>query len=212
MPAFHPIQPILVAILAAVLYYLRRKSAADSSSKSGSKSPAATTTAPKPGKPKDTPELLHQRQRQQALKVKREALGLPALPADSDELHGLLMEMQIAGSVATLACFANGDAILLSQAGTGLSAGARRENVREAVRQAIALAQQAFPRMTPATTQPLPGADQVRFYALTPRGVFGVDTDRATAGQPSNALSPLFYAGQEVVSQMRKAETDPARA
>ena len=41
---------------------------------------------------------------------------------------------------------------------------------------------------------------------LTPRGVFTTETDREALGEPGSELAPLFYSGQEVVTQMRQVQ------
>jgi hypothetical protein len=209
MPSIHPIQPILVAVLAGILWYMKRKPADRSASGSRGKKPAAPTPtqspAQKAAKAKEKAEQAYLKLRQQALQTKREGLGLPP-PQGDDEIYGLLMEMEIADSVVTLVCFANGEASLCYQSGGGMVGEPSHEEVHRAAKEWVALGQRALPRMVPSTSQPLPGPDKIRFYALTSNAILATETDRAAIGQPGNDLSALFYSGQEVVSQMREAQ------
>ncbi len=121
------------------------------------------------------------------------------------------MEMGVANSVVTLACFADGDASVLYRTGGGMIGGISHENVRKASKELVALAQTALARMTKTASQPLPGPDRVRFYVLTPRGVLTTETGREALGERRTELSPLFYSGQEVVAQMRQAGEQKAQ-
>jgi len=212
MRHIHPIQPILVIVLAVVLWYLKRKPGEGPASAGGGKGPNARPAAQKVVKPQEPPEVVYMRLREQALETQRETLGLPGLPGEvkSDEVYGLLMEMEIAGSVVTLVCFASGDASIYYQSGGGMVGGISHDNVRKAAKEFISLGQNALSRMIRTGSQPLPGAGKIRFYALTPRGTLTTETDREAIGRPGNELSSLFYCGQEVVSQMREAQAQRA--
>jgi hypothetical protein len=118
------------------------------------------------------------------------------------------MEMSIASSVVTLACFGSGDASVFYQTGGGMVGGISHEPVRKAAKEFVAQAQKALPRMKKTTEYPLPSPDSVRFYVLTPKGVFTTETSRQALSDSQNALSTLFYSGQEVVSQMRQVQED----
>jgi hypothetical protein len=108
--------------------------------------------------------------------------------------------------VVTLASFANGDARLYYKTGGGMVGGISHEKVRKAAQEFSALARKALPRMSRVTSYPVPNEDRVRFYVLTPRGIFTTETDREALGEPGNELAPLFYSGQEVVTQMRQVQ------
>jgi hypothetical protein len=121
------------------------------------------------------------------------------------------MEMEMSGSVVTLACFVDGDAGVYYKTGGGMKGGIGHETVRNAAKAAIELTEPVLPRMIKTTNFPLPGADRVRFYVLTSQGVFTTETSRQSLSEQS-ALSPLFSAGQEVVSQMRMVQEQKAAA
>lgn len=195
-------------ILCVVLWWMRRKKKQESGAAGGPKG-----MAPQPGvervvKPKDPPEVVYANLRKKILETPRETLGLPGEPGEVNRMepYGLVMEMGISDSAVMLACFANGDAGVYYQTGGGMKGGLAHETVRNAVKELIALAEKALPKMARYTGQPTPGPGKVRFYVLTPRGLVTAETDREALGDPGNQLGPLFYSGQEVVSQMREVQ------
>jgi hypothetical protein len=210
----NPYQFIATVILVAIFWYMRRKKAQESGAAGGPKGPGPQPGVPKVAKPKDPPEVVYANLRKRILETPRESLGLPDVevvqvaPGEAKpmEPYGLVMEMGISDSAVMLACFANGDAGVYYQTGGGMKGGLAHESVRKASRDLIALAQKALPKMARFTGQPTPGAGRVRFYVLTPRGPVTAETDREALADPGNPLGPLFYSGQEVVSQMREVQ------
>ena len=205
MQHIHPIQPILVIILVAVLWYMRKKKGPQAAGTPGKGEPRAAVTRPKETK---TPEQVYMDLRQRALQRMPGSLDVEL---QENQPHGLVMEMGVPNSVVTLACFADGDAGVYYKDGGGMKGGIGHETVRNAAKEAIALSEQVLPRMIQTSNFPLPGQDRVRFYVLTPKGVFTTETGRQSLAD-QNALSPLFYAGQEVVSQMRLVQEQRSAA
>lgn len=205
----NPYMFIATVILIAVFLYMRRKKAQEAGG-------GAKTADSEPGiqrvvKVKEPPEVVYMNTRRKILETSRESLGLPgvqAVPGEArpTEPHGLVMEMGISNSAVMLACFANGDAGVYYQTGGGMKGGLAHESVRKASQELIALAEKALPKMTRYTGQAIPGPGRVRFYVLTSRGPVTVETDREALADPGNPLGPLFYSGQEVVSQMREVQ------
>ena len=70
----------------------------------------------------------------------------------------------------------------------------------------VALAAKFQPQMTATTAFPLPTKGQTVFYALTDAGVFTAGAPEEDLGEQRHSLSPLFYAGQEVITQYRLIE------
>lgn len=190
----YPWEVVVMAILVGALIYFKRQQRAAQAPKTGAG-----------GRRTQTPEEAYMDLRRQAIETdpKRLALTSELKPTDA---YGALMEMGISSSVVTLACFADGDARVLYKAGGGMIGGISHENVRKVSREFIALAQRALAGMTKTTDHPLPGPDKLRFYVLTPRGVFTTETDRRILGRAESELSALYYSGQEVVAQMRQVE------
>lgn len=209
MRHIHPIQPILLVVFIVAFLWYRKKNAppgpaAGAPGAGGAPRPAAT----RPAKVEETPEAVYMRLRKRALDK------VPAnfvLGGSEDEPYGALMEMGIADSAVTLACFADGDAGLYYQSGGGMVGGGSHESVRKAAKDFLALAGKAVPRMIKTANHPLPAPGRVRFYVLTPKGILTTETDREALGEESrNELSALFYSGQEVVAQMRQVQAQKA--
>ncbi|HEY0513508.1 MAG TPA: hypothetical protein VGH73_16480 [Thermoanaerobaculia bacterium] len=202
----YPWEIFALIVFGAILYYFKR----DRTPKGSAAAPAKRAMPGIPGLKKaapaaaESPEEVYTNLRQQALETVAENLALPAGP--KVEPFGVLMEMGIPKSVVTLVCFADGNASLYYKTGGGMVGGVSHENVRKAAQEFTALARKTLPRMKRATTYPLPEPDRVRFYALTSRGIFTIETYREDLGETQSDLSALFYSGQEVVTQMRQAQ------
>lgn len=208
MEHIQPWQVAATLILIGVLVYMRRDKLAKWF---GSRPSASIGGGAKAGAQKrETVEEAFQRLRRQALATDPRTLPL-AGELKPDTAFGALMEMEVASSVVTLACLADGDARLLYRTGGGMIGGGVHENVRKAAKEFVALAQRALPNMTRTADYPLPAAGRVRFYALTPRGVFTTETDRQVLGNARSTLAALFYSGQEVVTQMREIQEQRSR-
>ena len=190
----YPWEVIFVIALVAVVVYVRRQQAL----KSG-----AFTPKRKGGK--ETPEDAYMRLRYQALTTIAARLGLPG-ELKANDPYGVIMEMGIPKSVVTLAAFADGDARLYYKTGGGMVGGISHQSVRQAAQELVSLSRKVLGRMTKVTEYPLPGPDRVRFYVLTPRGIFTTEADRQRFGETASDLSTLFYKGQEVVTQMRQVQ------
>lgn len=203
-----PTKVILVLLLAAVLWYVKRK---QGSGKAISGAPGNTLPAARPAVAKvvKSPEEIYMSLREAALRRDPEQLFLPD-GLKPDEPYGALMEMGIPNSVVTLACFADGDAGLYYKTGGGMKGGGSHETVRRAAKQFIALSHKALPRMVKTDSHPLPEAEKVRFYVLTPKGTFTTEANRQALGGSENELSALFYSGQDVVGQMRQVQEEKA--
>jgi hypothetical protein len=132
------------------------------------------------------------------------------ISVQENEAYGSLMELGMPSSIVTLICFANGDASFCYQSGGGMTGGGVHERVRQAAKQFILLAERAIPELALATEQPLPQPDTVRFYVLTPKGIFTSEVYREDLADPQSPLGALFYAGQEVVTVMRQVQAQRA--
>jgi len=202
MNHIHPIEPIATVLLIVLFFYLRRKRKAE-------EGPARPKTVePKiaierPAKVEDPPEVAYAKLRRRAFETTPEALGM-ANDLSLDDPYVLLMEMGMPGTVVTLACFADGDAGVYYQTGGGMIGGRAHETVRQAAKGFIAQIKPLVVGMEKMADPPPPGPDRVRFTALTLEGTFTAETDREALADPGNALSSLFYSGQEVVSKMRE--------
>src|SRR5262245_43410641 len=188
-------EPIAVIVLTVLFLWFRRKQKqkAEAEARAAAARPMRARTA----------EEIYMDMRRQAFATTAQNLGRD--PKGS-EPYGLLMEMGIQISVVTLVCFVDGDANVYYKTGGGMIGGLSHEDVRNASKAFVALAPKALPKMVKTTDFPLPGMDKVRFYVLTPQGVFTTETSRQTLANPKSELGALFYSGQEVVAQMRQIQ------
>jgi hypothetical protein len=202
----NPVIFILTVILTAVFIYMQmqKRKAQGPKPKFGQ---APKPAAPKPPKPAKPPEEVFMDLRKQAFVTDPAGIGLTV---QENEAYGGLMELGLPTSIVTLICFANGDASFCYQSGGGMTGGGGHEPVRKAAKEFVLLAEKALPEMSPATEQPLPQPDTVRFYVLTPKGIFTTETYREDLGDPKSPLGALFYGGQEVVTQMRQIQAQRA--
>ena len=197
----------LTGLIAAFIYYRWRQKKAEGPKKLPFGVGPVPTGRSGPARPVKTPEAVFAGLRKEALETSPMNVGMAGQIQD-DTPYGMLMEMSIASSVVTLACFGSGDASVFYQSGGGMVGGISHEPVRKAAKEFVAQAEKALPRMKKTTEYPLPGPDSVRFYVLTPKGIFTIETSRQALGESQNALSAMFYSGQEVVSQMRQVQED----
>ena len=207
-----PIRLIPLIILAVAFWYIRKKKkeAQGPVKKSGPGAGGAPRPAvERPVKQADPPEVVYANLRKRAFETSPQSLG-QAGDVGEAEAYALIMEMGIADTVLTLACFADGDAGLYYQSGGGMKGGSAHENIRKAAKELMVLAQKAIPAMAPATGTPLPEPGQVRFYALTPKGLRTAEVSREALGESQGPFSSLFYSGQEVVAQMRQVQAQKA--
>ncbi|HEY8020795.1 MAG TPA: hypothetical protein VIH93_06825 [Thermoanaerobaculia bacterium] len=209
--SINPVILFLTLVLVAVFFYMQWRK----------KQQAAAPPPPKVDKDaalraevdrlaagnEESPETAYMNLRAHALETSPGRFGALA----ADEPYGALMEMVISSSVVSLVCFADGDASIYYKTGGGMRGGLGHEAIRKVAKEFVALAKQALPKMIKSNSQPLPGDDRVRFYVLTSQGIYTTETDRETLGSAGNELSVLYYAGQEVVTQMRQVQEQRGR-
>jgi len=113
------------------------------------------------------------------------------------------METGFPEGTATLVSMSDGSASLYCSGGGGVIGGIGHETVRRAATAFVGLAGHHQSNMTATKTFPLPRAGRTIFYVLTDSGVFSAEADENDLGEQRHALSPLFYAGQDVITQLR---------
>jgi len=204
----NPVIFTLTVILIAVFVYMQwqKKKAQGPKPKVGAGLKPGAVAPPRPPKPAKPPEEVFADLRRGAFATDPASLGLSF---EEHEPYGCLMEVGLS-SIVTLVCFSNGDASFCYQAGGGMTGGGVHEPIRKAAQEFVGLAAKALPAMSLTTEQPLPEPDTVRFYVLTPKGIFTTETHREDLQDPKGALGALFYAGQEVVTKMRQIQQQRA--
>jgi hypothetical protein len=115
------------------------------------------------------------------------------------------MEIGFAKGVATVVGLADGTASLYLTSGGGVLGAGARADVRSAAIRLCETAAGLAEGTTLTSTFPRPHAGGVRFYLLTDTGVRTVETDEETLRGRKHRLSPLYAAGQSVISALRDA-------
>lgn len=151
-----------------------------------------------------SPSAVYSGLRHQAISISRAEVGIDTPPADAP-VWGILMETGYPEATATLVALRDGTTSLYLSSGGSIIGGQAHGNVRKASVAFIHTANQFYQQMRPCESFPPPETGQTIFYALTDSGVLtggGLDND---LGCGHHQLSPLFYVGHEVITQLRQA-------
>ena len=154
------------------------------------------------------PDELYLALRDQALRVKREQIGLPVPPHPGDPF-AVVMDWDLSEGTATVVAISDGTASMYYSSGGGAIGGAQsRDSIRQAAQQAVTTAAEFRPQMQKVTKYPLPQRGQVVFYLLTDDGVFTQSAPQESLASARHPLSKLGNAMQNVITQYRLAHTN----
>jgi hypothetical protein len=148
------------------------------------------------------PRAVYPGLRRQVFESTPETLGL-TIASESKAPWAILMEMGYPTAVVTLASFATGDASLYFSSGGGILGGGYHQPVHDAAKRFVATAEDYVDKMALVTLYPVPELGRVRFYVLTRQGVFTSEAREQDLGAKKNELASLFYAGQDVITELR---------
>jgi hypothetical protein len=142
--------------------------------------------------------------RQQVLSLTAEQLGDDEL-ADAPIL-ALLMETGYPEAVATLVAVVDGTSSLYFSNGGGLLGAGDHDAVAQASRGWLETGREFVDELAEIRDVPLPAEGMTQFVAVTPEGLRSAVAPEEELGEGRHGLSPLFYAGQDVITQIRLAE------
>lgn len=140
--------------------------------------------------------------RDQILHLRPEDAGIQP-SSDMPGVWGILMETGYARAIATLVSLADGTTSLYFSNGGGMIGGGQHATVAQATRSFVAAAEHYVQHLTRAESFPLPAMGRVKFYILAYSGTYTIDSDEQQLGNRQHELSPLFYQGQHVITQLR---------
>jgi len=142
--------------------------------------------------------------RDQALKLKREKMGLPT-PSKPTEPWAALMDWGLGSSgTATIVAISDGTAsVYLSSGGGSIGGGQSHDSIRKAAQKMVSAAAEFQPDMRAANSFPLPHTGQIIFYVLTDAGVFTATASEGELSSHRHPLSKLADAAQEIMTQYR---------
>ena len=116
------------------------------------------------------------------------------------------MEIGYPEGSATIVALIDGSASIYLSSGGGSIGGGAHETIRKVAIDMVKMARKYLPQMAASKDFPLPKNGQTIFYVLTDAGVFTASAKEDDLGEAKHVLSPLFYAGQEVITQYRLIE------
>ena len=148
-----------------------------------------------------SPKGVYSSLRHQALSTNRTEIGI-SLPTDA-LAWGTLMETGYDGVTVTLFALADGTTSLYFSNGGGVIGGQGHESVRRANKAFLNQTNQSLEHLSPCETFPIPEPAQTTFYVLTDSGILTGGAAENDLGYGRHALSPLFHAGHEVITQLR---------
>ena len=129
--------------------------------------------------------------------------------AETPNVWAVLMEFRLSdGGAVTLVAVADGSTSLYFSNGGGILGTGEKEAVARASQALVALAEDHYNRMAPTEDFPLPVRDKIQFYVLTYAGAYTANLDEEGLGAGEHEFSPLFYAANEVITQVRLNSPD----
>jgi hypothetical protein len=140
--------------------------------------------------------------RNQALALTRDLLDPEA--ASDGRVIALLMETGYPEAVATLVGLADGTTSMYFSNGGGMIGAGQHPDVAEATRGWLQLAEQALELLQEAPGDvELPDEGMTQLVAVTDSGRRVAQSPEEELGGGSHPLSPLFYAGHDVITAIR---------
>jgi hypothetical protein len=137
--------------------------------------------------------------RQLAIKTSPANLGIKVAPGTKAPF-GVLMDFSLPEGNVTIVAFISGDASFYTGAGGGVIGGISHESVRDAARKFVISSAKFLDKMETTTAYPLPEPGKVRFYVLTPSGIFTYEANEPELRK--NTLTPLYAAGHKVLTAL----------
>jgi len=118
--------------------------------------------------------------------------------------YAIVMDIGMDGNTATIVSSIIGDGSMYTSTGGGVIGGIGHENVRKASVNFVKTADGFVDKMNLTTEFPLPSGNNIKFYLITPSGIYTtkeVDADVLASG--NHELSPLFLAGNDVITELK---------
>lgn len=144
-----------------------------------------------------------------ALNTSPAKLGLN-LPNDVVTAYGVVMDMGVMRGTVTLGAFSTGDASLYFITGGGVIGAGQHDLVKQSAPALVQSAQTHLESFFPSTTifDALTNG-QVRFFILTNQGVLTAIENEDEINSGGQRLSPLWYASQKLLTNLRLAPDKP---
>ena len=121
----------------------------------------------------------------------------------TDRLWGCVMDTGYSNGTATLVCLRDGTTSLYTSSGFGIIGGGTHPAVVRANGALLAALAGELDRLNPRTDESLPAVGRTVIRALTYDGPRAYEADEDELGEGRDALSPVFHAAQDVITQLR---------
>ena len=141
--------------------------------------------------------------RDMAFQVSPKDLGLP-MQENKTMVYGIIMDWGMPNATATIVSYQTGDASLYLSSGGGIIGGGKHENVSNAAKELVTLAQKYLNDATITQTTPLPKEDNIKFYILTNKGIYVGQEEIENLENRSSKWLELFEEGNKVLNEIRK--------
>jgi hypothetical protein len=115
--------------------------------------------------------------------------------------YGVIVDVRSQRGVTTMLAFANGDASLLHDKGSGIIGRQSHVHVVVQGKRLVARASEHASSLSPSSSFPLPRAGSVRFYFLTTEGVLTSEAPTQEVRSGASSLSPLMEVADDLVSE-----------
>jgi hypothetical protein len=150
--------------------------------------------------------------------LRRRILGLDPSEvgiAPTDELPrvwGTLLDMSFPTGWASLVTLADGTTSLYTSAGGGVIGGGAHQRVATASARFLRLVEAELTRFEPTDNLDPPEPGQARYLVLTYDGIRAAGGSSETLASGADPLSPIFAAGQHLITELRLATTPASDA
>lgn len=118
------------------------------------------------------------------------------------KVWGVMMEIALSSGVATLVSIRDGSASVYTSTGGGVLGG---YSARDQAKRFVLEAEKHLAQMKPTKSFPYPEVGRLKFYVLTREGVYSAEAEEKELVGGQHALSPLFLAGNDVLTGLRGA-------
>jgi hypothetical protein len=139
--------------------------------------------------------------RNRLLTSSAEDLGLTGKDAEA-KVWGVLMEVAMTDGVSTIVSLRDGTASLYTSTGGGVLGG---YSAKDQAKRFVIEAEKHLAGMKPVQSFPYPEVGRMTFYVLTPKGVYTGEGSERELVSGQHSLSPLFLAGNDVITGLRTA-------
>lgn len=119
------------------------------------------------------------------------------------QVRAVLMDWPLGPQIVTVVARSTGDASIYTTATFGVLGGIGHENVRNAAKSCVKVADKHFQNATPTQEYLYPAPGHVRFYLVGYDGVRVIDKDEQLLRTGKDNCSDLYQASQQVITELR---------